>query len=111
VSDAAVAAQIQPAALPFVQQLDLAAHGLAAAAGSLQCHPYMGGEASILPGNLVSAGMEAFAFGDPHNAGGDASPLTLARWPARSRGPPQWAGGDVDGYRIAVDAETAPRLP
>ena len=108
VTDPAIVAQISPAALPFVRQVDLAALGVADL-GSPQCHAYMGGEASILPGNLVSAALEVMMFGDP-TIGGDLSPLTLARWPNRDRLPKQWANGTVDGYTISVDCATAERL-
>ena len=109
VTDPDVAAQIQPAALPFVRQVDLAAIGVSDL-GAPQCHPYMGGEASILPGNLVSAALELHLFGDD-TIGGDLSPLTLARWPNKDHLPKQWANGTVSGYEIAVDALTAARLP
>ena len=110
VTDADVAAQLPPAALPHVQQLDLAAHGLVGKLGMPQCHAYLGGEASILPGNLVSAGMELFAYGDPH-AGGDASPLELARYPNRAVTPSSWSSGNISNYTIFPDAATAARLP
>jgi hypothetical protein len=78
----AVLAQLPTdAARAAVRVLDLAAHGgLIPDAGTLVCKPYMGGEASILPGNLMPSGLEFFAPGDPA-AGGDYAPLTLARFP------------------------------
>ena len=66
-------------------------------------------QASILPGNLVSSGIEIFALGDP-TVDGDASPLTLARWPNRGNAPSQWANGSVSGYTITPDSATAERL-
>jgi len=109
VTDPAVAAQIQPSALPFVRQVDLAALGVTDL-GVPQCHPYMGGEASILPGNLVSAALELHVYGDD-TIGGDLSPLTLARFPNRDHLPKAWSGGNTSGYTIDVDAATAARLP
>lgn len=56
VTDAAVLAQLpSDAARAAVRVLDLGAHAeLIPDAGALVCKPYMGGEASILPGNLVA---------------------------------------------------------
>jgi len=91
--------------------LDLRAHAdVVPDAGTLLCKPYMGGEASILPGNLVPAGLEFFAPGDPAT-GGDFAPLTLARYPNRISPPKQWSGGTTEGYVITPDAATAARLP
>ena len=100
--------QINATALPFVRQIDLAALNITDF-GTPRCHPYMGGEASILPGNLVSAALELFLYGDV-TVGGDLSPLTLARWPNRDHLPKQWSSGNVDNYTIFVDGLTAPRV-
>ena len=108
VTDAGVIAQMAPGAAPYIRQVDLAALGLADL-GTPSCHPYMGGEASILPGNLVKAGLEVFMLGDP-TVGGDLSPLTLARYPNKDTLPQHWAGGNVSGYVIDTDAATTPRL-
>lgn len=108
VTDAGIIAQLQPAARGFVQQIDLSAHGILPTAQPL-CHAYMGGEAAILPGNLVSAGMEFFAAGDP-TVGGDFSPLDLARYPNHGSVPKQWSSGAVDGYVITPDAATGARV-
>ena len=112
VTDPAVLAQLpSDAARAAVRQLDLLAHGAAIPdAGALSCKPYMGGEASILPGNLMPSGLEFFAPGNPHT-GGDFSPLTLARFPNRDHAPRQWSGGATSGYVITPDAATAERLP
>lgn len=99
--------QINATALPYVRQLDLAAINVTDL-GTPLCHPYMGGEASILPGNLVSAALELFLYGDV-TTGGDLSPLALARWPNRDHVPKQWSSGNINGYTIFVDALTAPR--
>jgi hypothetical protein len=108
VTNADALAQLQPDVVPHVVQVDLAALGVDA--GAVACHPYMGGEASILPGNLVSSGLEVFLYGDP-TIGGDLSPLTLARWPNRDHVPQAWASGPVRGYTIFPDAATVQRLP
>jgi hypothetical protein len=108
VTDPAIVAQINATALPFLRQLSLATLGITNY-GTPSCHAYMGGEASILPGNLVSAGLELFLFGDPTVAG-DLSPLTLARYPNRDHVPKQWAGGKVKNMTILADAATIPRL-
>ena len=100
--------QINATALPFIRQIDLAALNVSDL-GTPRCHPYMGGEASILPGNLVGAALELFLYGDT-TIDGDLSPLTLARWPNRDHLPKQWASGNVDGYTIFVDPLTAPRI-
>jgi hypothetical protein len=112
VTDPAVLAQLPTdAARAAVRVLDLAAHGgLIPDAGTLVCKPYMGGEASILPGNLVPSGLEFFAAGDP-TTGGGFSPLALARFPNRAAAPQQWSHGTVNGYVISPDAATAARLP
>ena len=112
VTDAAVLARLPTdAARAAVRQLDLRAHGTVIPdAGQLVCKPYMGGEASILPGNLMPSGLEFFAAGDPR-AGGDFAPLTLARYPNRAAPPKQWSGGSTSGYVITPDAATAARLP
>lgn len=100
--------QINATALPFIRQIDLAALGVTDL-GTPRCHPYMGGEASILPGNLVGAALELFLYGDS-TAGGDLSPLTLARWPNRDHLPKQWSSGNTNGYTIFVDGLTGPRV-
>ena len=112
VTDPAVLAQLPTdAARAAVRVLDLAAHGdVIPDAGALACKPYMGGEASILPGNLMPSGLEFFAPGDP-TTGGGFSPLALARFPNRAAPPQQWSHGTVDGYVISPDAATAARLP
>lgn len=107
VTDAAIIAQLPPAAVPFVRELDLAAHGIST--GTLECHPYMGGEASILPGNLVPSGLELFS--PSSRAGGAAAPLTLARYPNREKQPSQWSSGKVNNYTISPDATTTLHLP
>ena len=110
VTDAWVLEQLpSDAARAAVRELDLAAHGIPDA-GTLQCKPYMGGEASILPGNLMPSGLEFFAPGNPHT-GGDFAPLTLARFPNRDHAPRQWSSGSTAGYTITPDAATAARLP
>lgn len=100
--------QINATALPFIRQIDLAALNVTDL-GTPLCHPYMGGEASILPGNLVSAALELFLYGDV-TSGGDLSPLALARWPNRDHAPKQWSSGSVSDYTIFVDLLTAPRI-
>lgn len=50
-----------------------------------------------------------FLYGDT-TAGGDLSPLTLARWPNQDHVPKEWASGSVDGYTIYVDSVTAQRV-
>ena len=109
VTDASILAQIPLAARQFVMQVDLVSLGIEDT-GSPSCHPYMGGEASILPGNLVKAGMELFLYGDA-TINGDLSPLTLARYPNKDVLPDQWAGGPINGYTISTDASTTPHLP
>jgi hypothetical protein len=104
-----VCALLTAAALPYIRQIDLVNTLKVTDFGVPQCHPYMGGEASILPGNLVSAALELFLYGDA-TIGGDLSPLTLARWPNRDHDPKQWASGGVNNYTITVDALTAPRI-
>jgi hypothetical protein len=107
VTDPAIIAQLPPAAVPFVLELDLAAHGISC--GTLECHAYMGGQASILPGNLVPSGLEIFS---PSNrAGGAAAPLTLARYPNREKQPSQWSSGKVKNYTISPDSTTTLHLP
>jgi len=112
VTDAATLSQLPTdAARAAVRQLDLGAHGGAIPdAGALLCKPYMGGEASILPGNLVPSGLEFFAPGGAPT-GGDFAPLALARFPNRGAPPKEWSGGAVDGYTISPDPATAARLP
>jgi hypothetical protein len=112
VTDAGVLARLpSDAARAAVRQLDLRAHAAAIPdAGELVCKPYMGGEASILPGNLVPSGLEFFAPGSPA-AGGDYAPLTLARYPNRISPPKQWSSGSTSNYTITPDAATAARLP
>ena len=112
VTDAGALAQLpSDAARAAVRQLDLRAHGGSIPdAGALQCKPYMGGEASILPGNLVPSGLEFFAPGGAPT-GGDFAPLALARFPNRAAPPKAWSGGSVEGYVITPDAATAARLP
>ena len=106
VTDPAILAQLPEGARASVRQLSLAAAGVTDA-GALVCRPYMGGEASILPGNLMPSGAELFVLGDPSVGAGSFSPLTLARYPNRATPPKQWAGGTVDNYTITVDAATA----
>ena len=112
VTDANILGQLpSDAARAAVRQLDLRAHGGAIPdAGLLVCKPYMGGEASILPGNLMPSGLEFFAPGGAAT-GGDLAPLTLARFPNRDTPPKSWSGGSVSGYTIFPDAVTAARLP
>jgi len=109
VTDAGILAQIPSNARQNVLQVDLAALGITDT-GSPACHPYMGGEASILPGNLVKAGMELFMYGDP-TINGDLSPLTLARYPNKDKLPEHWSSGSINGYTISTDAETTTHLP
>lgn len=112
VTDAETLSQLpSDAARAAVRQLDLGAHGGAIPdAGALGCKPYMGGEASILPGNLMPSGLEFFAPGGAFT-GGDFAPLTLARFPNRNAPPKQWSSGTVNGYVITPDAATAAHLP
>ena len=112
VTDAETLSQLpSDAARAAVRQLDLGAHGGAIPdAGALGCKPYMGGEASILPGNLMPSGLEFFAPGGAFT-GGDFAPLTLARFPNRNVPPKQWSGGTVNGYVITPDSATAAHLP
>ena len=56
------------------------------------CQQYVGGNSVMTPGLLQPAGAEIFALGDP-KVGGDASPLTPARYPNAAAGGPMksWA--------------------
>lgn len=112
VTDASILEQLpSDAARSAVLQLALGAHGNAIPdAGTLVCKPYMGGEASILPGNLMPSGLEFFAAGSPAT-GGDFAPLTLARYPNRDAPPKSWSSGTINNYTITPDGATAARLP
>lgn len=111
VTDPAILAQIQPAARPFVQVMDVRSIA-GGALGSWQCRAYMGGEASILPGNLVSSALELIFYGDP-TVNADATPLTLARYPNVQAPPHEWlVVTAANGYNITVpvvDNATAAR--
>jgi hypothetical protein len=100
---------LPPASRASVQTFSLAAHGIADA-GALSCRPYLGGDASILPALMPEAGLELFWLGDP-SAGGDASPLTLARFPNRETSILDWTHiTAAAGQSIAVEAAMAGRL-
>ena len=109
VTDSNIIKQIPTVAVGHVMQIDLSALGLSDL-GYPTCHPYMGGEASILPGNLVKSGLELFMYGDP-TINNDLSPLILARYPNKDTLPQHWSGGNVTGYTISPDTATISHLP
>lgn len=110
VSDPWILSQLPPAAAGNVQQVDLAALGVDV--GTPYCRAYCGGDASILPGNLMPS-LAELLFPDPNNAG-HYLPLTLARYPNRDVPPTQWSHvknvSNWNARQFAVDDTTAARL-
>ena len=114
VTDVGILAQLPPVSRSAVLQVDLAALGVPLA--PLTCQPYVGGNSVMTPGLLQPAGAELFVYGDPRG-GGDAGPLTLARFPNADAGGPKaaWASlFDVHNGTLAnlgMDATAASRSP
>ena len=111
VTDAGILSQLPPAARASVRQVDLAVAGVPLS--PLSCQPYVGGNSVMTPGLLQPAGAELFAYGDPR-VGGDASPLTPARYPNEGAGGPTDAWASVFGVngtlaRLELDAAAASR--
>lgn len=111
VNDEGILAQLPAAARAAVRRVDLAAAGVPLSPPG--CQPYVGGNSVMTPGLLQPAGAEMFAFGDPR-VGGDASPLTPARYPNVGAGGPMaaWAsvfGVDGTAARLELDAAAASR--
>ena len=111
VTDQDILAQLPPAARAAVRRVDLAAAGVPLS--PLGCQQYVGGNSVMTPGLLLPAGAELFAYGDPR-VGGDASPLTPARYPNAAAGGPMAAWGSlfaVNGTaaRLELDAAAAAR--
>jgi hypothetical protein len=96
VTDAAVLAQLPPAARPFVRALDLGAHGLDAGPGVIGgrgCRAYAEGlpepHGGSMPGAAINSppGLELFAA----TGGGAVAPLQLARFPNDVSVPALWS--------------------
>jgi hypothetical protein len=102
VTDPAIVAQIQPAARPFVMQVDLAALGIPAGPGPISgrgCREYAEGlpQPHSALGSMPSAeinspvGLELFALSAPGDEASAPSPLILARWPNEPNNPYNWS--------------------
>ena len=115
VSDVGILAQLPTAAArAAVRRVDLSALGVPLSAPV--CQPYVGGNSVMTPGLLQPAGAELFAYGDPR-VGGDAGPLTPARFPNAGAGGPtgSWASlfGVINGTlgRLELATAAAARSP
>jgi hypothetical protein len=115
IEDTYILAQLQPSSRQYVRQVNLTGIPI----NPPSCQPYVGGNSVMTPGLLQPAGAEFFAYGDPR-VGGEASPLTPARYPNSALGGPMnsWATlfelnytkvGSILGQLQVQDEEAAAR--